>query len=339
MLRNHKKLFISLLILIPLGVISWFVLFEYSIKRLENRLEVLATDLRQKGYIFSYSKFEITGNPLSVQAIFQNPHIKDPQGLFEWQGEELNVSMRPWALYNLKCIFPGDQKVFVPQNAYFLLGVLKVEGAKAVLNMTSKGDLEDVAFTADWLSSIVSDQPQPLSLQALSLKVKNLKDPLNSQISFTTQLSVLKTFLKRAPFDQSFSLAFEARLSGFQSKNSFPLSLADWRDGGGILEVNLLRFIWPPINIEAEGTLTLDKNMYPLGSFSSHVAGSHEALNTMVELGWVKKKNASAVSFMLDLLSVPDETGSKRLTVPITLQNKAFSVGPARLFKLQPVGG
>lgn len=338
MLRKHKKLFISLFIFFSLGMISWFIFFEYSIKRLEDRLEIVKADLKQKGYIFSYSNLAITGNPLSVKAVFQNPHIKDPQGLFEWQGQEVNVSMRPWAFQTLKCTFPGDQKVSVPQNMLFPLEVLKIEGANGVLNLTSQGVLEGVDFTIDRLSSIIGGQPQPLSLQALSLKISNLADPLNSQVSFTTQLSNFETLLKSAPLDHPFSIALEARLSGFQSKKSFPLSLADWRDGGGTLEVNLLKLTWPPISIEAEGTLTLDKNMYPLGSFSSRVVGSHEALNTLVQLGWVKKKNASAVSFMLDLLSVPDETGSKGLTVPMTLQDKTFSVGPARLFKLWPMG-
>jgi len=339
MLRNRKKLFASLLILISLGVIGWFVLFEYSVRKLENRLEILAIDLRQKGYVVSYSNVEITGNPLFVKAVFRNPHIKDPKGFFEWQGQEVDITMRPWEFNTLHCRFPGDQKVSVPQNTPIPLGVLSLEGAKGVLALRPKGAFEEVTFMVDRITSLIGDQPQPLFLQASSLKVANLVDPMNSQVAFTTQLMNLEVFLKEAPSRHPLTVNLEAALSGFQSNKPFPRSLAEWRDGGGILDVNLLEFIWPPIRAEVEGTLTLDKKMYPLGSFSSRIQGYHEALTYMVQFGWMKKKNASAASFMLDLFSSADGENGKRLTVPITLQNKTFSVGPAPLFKLHPVGG
>src|SRR5437867_10416873 len=129
---NRKKFLASLLILLSLGIISWFLFFEYNVKKLEERLEELAVNLRQKGYTFSYSAVEITGNPLLIKAIFQNPHLKDPRGLFEWEGQEMRVVVQPWNFYTLTCTFPGTQKVSVPQNTPFPLGSLQPEGAKAV---------------------------------------------------------------------------------------------------------------------------------------------------------------------------------------------------------------
>jgi hypothetical protein len=337
MVLNRKKLFATLLILLSLVIIGWFVFFEYSVRWLEKSIEKFTSNLRQIGYTVSYSNVKITGNPLSLKVIFQNPHVKDLKGRFDWQGQELDIVIQPWEPYRLTCTFPGDQKISVPQNTPLPLGILQFEGAKGIFSLTPQGALEEVDFIVDRILSLIGDQPQAVFLEGVSLKVKNLINPLNLTFLFKTTVLNLEKPLNFPPRDHPFIINLEASLSGYQSKNSFPKSLAEWRDGGGVLEVSLLKLTWTPLSLEANGTLTLDRNMYPLGAFSSKITGYQDVLPDLVQLGWVKKKNAAATSFILGLFSVQDEGGSKHLPVPITLQNKALSVGPAKLFKLQPV--
>lgn len=340
MLRNRKKLFIGLLFLFSLGAaIGWFVLFDYSARWLEGRLNIALTALKEKGYTISYSTFKITGTPFSVRAILQNPYIKDPQALFEWSGQEVDISLRPWKWGVLKCTFLGDHKVFLPQNVLFTLGILHLEGAKGKIYLTSKGQLDGIIMTVARLSSFVANQPQSLILQDVSLRVNQLLDPLKLHVSFTTHLFNSDTLLNIASHREPLALNFEGYLSGFQPNVSFPKSLAEWRDGGGVIEVSHLKLEWPPIIAEAQGTLALDEDMYPLGSFSAQITGYQEALADLVQLGWVKKKNAKTASFVVDLFSSSDEKGIKRLKVPITLQNKRLFVGPASLFKFKSFEG
>ncbi|OJW54006.1 MAG: hypothetical protein BGO67_08045 [Alphaproteobacteria bacterium 41-28] len=339
MLVKRKKLFASLLIFLSLAIISWFILFEYSVRWLEKGIEEFTSNLRHKGYIVSYSKVVIAGNPFLLTVTFQNPHMKDPKGRFDWQGQEMVIVIQPWQPFTFTSTFPGDQKLIVPQNTPIPLGVLKFEGAEGIFSLTSRGTLEEVNFTIDSISSFMGDQPQPVSLGDTSLNIKNLINPLNLSFLLTTHVVNLEKTLGLPPRDAPFTVDLEATLSGYQSKYAMPKSLAEWRDGGGVLEVGLLKFTWPPLMLEANGTLTLDRNMYPLGAFSSKVIGYQDALADIVKLGWVKKKNAAGISFILGLFSVQDEGGGKHLPVPITIQNKALSVGPAKLFKLRPLEG
>lgn len=166
-----------------------------------------------------------------------------------------------------------------------------------------------------------------------------MTDPLHLKLSLSTQFINVEKLLNKEPQEHPLMVNIVADLSGFKPQLPFPKTLAEWRDGGGVLEVRLLKMDWPPILAEAEGTLTLDEEMYPLGSFSSRISGYREALNDMVELGWIKKKRATVALFMLDLFSSSDEKGEKQLKAPITLQNKKLSVGPAPLLKLKPIGG
>ena len=205
------------------------------------------------------------------------------------------------------------------------------------MDLTSKGQLDNVTVTVEHLSSFLGDHPQPLSLKDLSLHVSNIMDSLNLKLSISTKLMNIEKLLNKDPIDHPLSINFVADLSGFKSELPFPKSLAAWRDGGGVLEVRLLKIDWPPIFAELEGTLTIDEEMYPLGAFSSRISGYREAINDMVELEWLKKKKAALALFMLDLLSSSDEKGEKQLKAPITLQNKRLSVGPASLLKLKPM--
>ncbi|MBI2707666.1 MAG: DUF2125 domain-containing protein [Proteobacteria bacterium] len=338
MLQNRKKLRVSLLVgflsLLLLGSIGWFALFEYSTRWLKTEVERGIADLKQKGYDISYSSLTFQGHPLSIKAIVQRPHLKDPLGVFDWQGQELNISMKPWNWYRIEVALPHDQKIFIPQNTSIPLEILSLEGAHGMLTLTQQGRLDEASFIVDYLRFLTKDTPQPIFLQALSLKAKNLSHPLDLYLSVASDIKGMEAFFNGTPSSQPFVFSLDATLAGFQGK-TLPRSYAEWRDGGGVLDVKLLKLMWPPITMTAEGTVTFDKDMYPLGSFSSRIIGYQEALTHLVETGCVKKKNASMVSFVLDMMSRVDGAGSKHLTVPITLQDRKVSVGAIPLWKME----
>lgn len=338
MLRNHKKLIIGLCLLIAIGVPAWLTFAAYSKKWLEARINVMAADLRKKGIPLSYSKLKMSVTPFTVRATLTDPHLKAPQHHFEWQGQEAIVSMSPWDRYALYISLPGDHRLALPHASPYPLGILHLEETTGLMTLNSEFHVEKLTVQIPHLSSVKEDLLQPLTLKNLSLTVNQLSDPLNLKLSLSTQLTNLEKCFKDAPPSSApLTLTFIADLSDFQPKRPFPKSLAEWRDGGGVLEVRLLKIDWPPILAEIEGTLTLDENMYPLGSFSSRVYGYKKAIQDMVELGWIKQKKANMAFFMLDLLSASDGKGEKKLVVPLTLQNKRLSLGPVPLLKLQPI--
>lgn len=331
MFQRHKKLLIILFIFLLGGSVGWLVLFNYGAKWLKTEIEVALVDLKQKGYEISYSALEFQGNPFSLKAVLSHPHIKDPEGTFEWSGQDIRVTMRPWNWYTFMFTLSQDQKVSLPQR--LSLGVLSLKGGQGTLKLTPQGHLDEISLFLQSLHSFIQDTPQPLFLQDVSLKITNMSHPLHLQISLRSSVKGFEAFLKDLPSPHPFNLSLEGTLSGFQGK-TFPRSLAEWRDGGGVVDVKSLSLTWPPILMTGEGTLTFDKDMYPLGSFSSRLVGYQQALTHMVEAGCVKKKNAAMVAFVLDMLSRIDEKGSKHLTIPITLQDRKVSVGSVSLLKM-----
>jgi hypothetical protein len=337
MLKNHKKLIIGLFLVIAIGTPAWLTFASYSKKWLEARINVMRSELREQGIPLSYSNLKISVTPFSVDATLENPRLKVPQHHFEWQGSNVIVSMRPWDRYTLYLNFPGDHRLVIPQNNIYSLGVLHLEEVQGKGTLNSDFHFDSFTLQVPHLSSVVDGQLQPLSLKDLSVTMNHLDNPLNLKLSVSTQLTNIEHYLKTKPKSHPFTINFIADLAGFKTERPFPKSLAQWRDGGGVLEVRLLKIDWPPILAEIEGTLTLDEEMYPLGSFSSRLYGYKKAIQDMVDLGWIKQKKANVAFFMLDLLSSSDETGKKRLVAPLTLQNKRLSLGPAPLLKLKSI--
>jgi hypothetical protein len=332
--QNRKKLIISLMSVLLVGMVGWFTLFKYSTQWLKTEVERATHDLKQKGYNIAYTDLTFQGHPLSIKATFHNPQVSDSLGSFNWKGQEINISMKPWNWYTLTVSLPHAQQISLPKHPSLSLETLSLEGGQGILKLTHQGQVDEISFFVNRLLFLSQNVPHPLFFQAFSLKATNVAKPLALRFSLTTEVKGMDAFLKEPPPLQPLVISLSAALGGFQG-TTLPTSWNEWRDGGGVLDVSLLKFTWSPIAITAEGTLTFDKDMYPLGSFSSHIAGYQEALTRLVETGHIKKKNASMVSFVLDMMSRADAQGGKQLTVPITLQDRKVSVGAIPLWKLE----
>lgn len=334
MFGKYKKLVVGSVMLVCVASLGWMVLLNYGTQRLKADIDKAILDLKQKGYDVSYSTLVFQGHPLSLAAIFKAPHIKGPQEGVEWEGQEMTLKVNLWNWHTVKVFFGGSQKISVPPRSWFPVDRLSLEGAEASLVFTSQGILDEVSLSIDRLNFLTHAAPQPLFLHATSWKVTQASQPLTLHFSLMTEVKGIETFIKKTLPSQSLVLTCEADMSGFEGK-TFPVTLEEWRDGGGVLDVKLLTATWLPVALTAEGTLTFDKDMYPLGSFSSRIAGHQEALTRLVEADIIKKNEAAIAGFVLNLMSRVDETGISQINVPITLQDHKVSVGGIVLGKLK----
>jgi hypothetical protein len=332
MFQPYKKLFIGVLVFFVSASLIWFALFEYGKNWLKTEIIRAEADLRQKGYEISCSNLEFKGTPWSIEAIVQNPHLKDPQGFMDWHGEKMKVMIRPWNFNTFIFTLPGNQRLFILKNPLF--GALSLEGAQGTLKLNSQNKLNEASVFIDKLVSMKEGSVRPLVFYSLSFKAENIASFTNVNLLFKSSVKGFEPYFKEKCPKQPLDVDLKAHLSGYQGKNPVPLTLAEWRDGGGVLEIDFAKVTWQPIVFEAEGTLTYDKDLYPLGSFSTRIIGHQEALSHMIELGCMNKNNAMWAGFALDLLSKQDEKGNKVLSVPLTLQDRRLSLGAIPLLKM-----
>lgn len=331
MFRTRKStiILIAIIIILSLCTLAWITVFNYATQQVRVRVQAAVLDLSKKGYEISFTSLEFSGNPFSIKATLHKPHFKDPKGLIKWDAQEVRVTVHPWQLSTLHYTLPGEQTIVNPR------ATVKLKDVSGTVHLNSKYRPDTASVVIPDLTPTLEGKAQPLVLKDLSLNVSNIAEPLSLKVSLSTKVENVEKLLNKAPTGHPFTVTLLADFSGYKSGLPFPKSLPAWRDGGGVLEVRQLTIDWPPVAAEIEGTLTLDQDMYPLGSFTSKIIGYEELVNDMVDLGVIKEKHATVAMFMLNLLAT-DVRGKKQLQAPITLQDKELSVGPVRLMKLKP---
>jgi len=84
---------------------------------------------------------------------------------------------------------------------------------------------------------------------------------------------------------------------------------AQWRDGGGTVEIGDLRAQWGPLEINTSAVLALDEQLQPMGSGSAHFKGPSAALDALVAAGMMTPAVATMTRTMIALFA-PARTGA-----------------------------
>jgi hypothetical protein len=110
---------------------------------------------------------------------------------------------------------------------------------------------------------------------------------------------------------------------------------AQWRDGGGALEVRDFSLDWGPLDLSAKATLALDDRLQPMGTGTARLTGFAATLNAMADAGVMPQQAATLATAMLTLLShAPDDDAEPEVEVPLTLQGRTLSLRKIPLARL-----
>jgi hypothetical protein len=114
--------------------------------------------------------------------------------------------------------------------------------------------------------------------------------------------------------------------------------MARWHEAGGSLEVKSLGLDWGPVRIDGSGTMTLDKDLQPEASFAARITGFEETADALVAAGLIRPQEAQGVKLLLSLMARRSDPGrGAEIRVPLTIQERAIYVGPARLVRLPKI--
>ena len=102
---------------------------------------------------------------------------------------------------------------------------------------------------------------------------------------------------------------------------------AAWRDGGGTLAVSRLDLAWGPAVAVLQATLSLDRELQPMGAGTLRLTGAAAALDALVAAGVVAPRGAGMARMMVGMLArVPPEGGPPRIDVPVTLERQRLGI-------------
>ena len=115
-------------------------------------------------------------------------------------------------------------------------------------------------------------------------------------------------------------------------------ALAEWRDAGGVLELPHFRVVWGAVDVQLDGTFSLDEAFRPIGAANVAAKGYQSLLEVLLFEGVISESVAVAVGLCLDILAEPiPEEDVRLLKAPVTIQDGYLSVGGIPLIPIGPI--
>jgi len=242
---------------------------------------------------------------------------------------------RPWHLDSWRFSLARGGTIDGPQGhiGFDLLG----GHASAVLGpgATPGGDLADLHVDNIVLSQ--GDRVLKAARAGVTLRLPPEAPKAHEEPLFSATLEAHKVTLPTAvdPLGPEIDhLMLDGTWRGPLPPGKLAAALAAWRDDGGTIELQGIDLGWGPLTVNADGTLALDKDMQPLGAFSARIMGYDAILDALIASGRIHQNEASLARMGLSMMAQHGADGTPQLKTPVTVQDGALFMGPARLMKV-----
>lgn len=290
---------------------------------------------RGLGAVVDYASMEMAGFPTRITLTMSDPSYEGPAfgTTVKWKSDILTVNARPWTPWKLHLDVPGTHDVFLANDTLRFTG-------------TAEGFEADVVLGPVWpknldlrVQGLAMNGSAPLSIQRLRLQATH--DP-NTQaggtglsLDITGDNLVLPGILPKPLGNDVQNLDVAARVTGAVIPGALRERLSEWRDGGGAIEFERLKFRSGPLAIAAGGTATLDKNFQPRGAFTAKIEGLFQVMEILRARGTMRARDAVKATMALSALSTrPKNGGTPSINLSVTVQDGELSLGPLKVMKM-----
>lgn len=268
--------------------------------------------------------FDITGFPFRMQLALNKVSLTAPDHPLKPRlaFETLHAVMQPWNLVHVLFFTDGPYSLTVAGDTR----ILNEEISHASLRLK---DWQPVQFSAE-IGNLTSDRGE--SIEKLELHLRQVDGAAHQDIYLIGQNMVLDGIDGR--IDQ---VAIDAAFSPALTQDWSEENVIAWLKAGGKTDIRKLHAHWAGIDLRAHGDLSLDDRFRPMGLLTADIRGQNALLDRLVRQGFLKEGDRLIAQLAMSALSNQDATGTKVLTVPIEAKEGILSLGPLRLWGLQPL--
>lgn len=325
----------ALAILLAVAYTWWWLAFAYGARA---GVERWAEERRAQGWQVSFGDITLRGYPFILTMRLREPRVVEP-GRFDWQGPELIVNVSPLSPTTVQVRGAGKHQIR-------LAGVdslnLEAGVAQATFTLSSRGRLTGGAamlrnVSATSLAGTSSVDVFQVQIEEMAAPTGRATEAVPNNIAFGLALTNLSLPSRlQIPLGRQVAAAsIRGRVRGQWEPIAFNAALANWRDGGGVVELDEVMVGWTPLTLSANGTVALDQRLQPLVAMTARMTGFFETVDALTSTNLVRSRDASMAKMVLGLLSKrPADGGPAVLELPLTIQDGVFYAGPAALGKV-----
>ncbi len=289
---------------------------------------------RQDGWAIAMSAPRLNGFPGWPVVVFDDVSVTAPleEGAWSWSAESVTLVPATFDLTQLTVRTPGRHTFNAPWAAN---GPLIADAGRAdfEIDLDSHGRLQRGRVLIEDAEVLDAKRIPLVRTSLLDLKLA-LADTMGQTDDVFARFSGISNNLRPAmnlrPFDPVIrTVQLDADLVGEIRPGRLQDALEAWRQGGGTLEVRRILLDWPPLTIDAGGTVALDETLQPIATFTTRISGFNEGLRALETTGTIQPGQAASAQVILGLLAkTPPGGEAPELQVRLSVQNQRLTVGP-----------
>lgn len=304
------------------------MVWQMGAMRLETLVRTFKETSQEKGITFAYESFAVHGYPFHLRGTLSRPRLESAK----WGVLTFNDDVET----ELALFSPKKVRVFTKGNVSLDGALLKagfegraLEGGVSLHEpLIVQGTLEDLKFRG------MLEGAQAKNLQITLTYPQEAQKTQERHVTLRFQ-GVGAPFL---PVEQMDEMSLKASLTE-------PLSAltkegaTTWAKKGGTLEIEAFSLKEPPLDVEANATLSLTEGGRPEGAASLYVTGVNPFLGTLVQKGKLSPGEAQTYKLAFQLAGffassrgVQPKDG--QIAISLTLQDGEISLGGMPVMKL-----
>ncbi len=333
----RRRIVWNLAAVIVLGAALYSAYWFFAADELRRGIDRWAEDRRRAGWTVSWESVSVGGFPLSLKTTIIAPRLAVPIR-WDWRGPDFTVTAPPWNPGEIAAVFPGEHRIAIltgGESREFRLLAREALGRASI----SGGRLREVSarLVETELKQVEIGPPGTMTADAVVLRLA--VSALQAEPSGGATGPVIGVALSGLMLPETARPALGRAIRTVDADfelpgglpHGIPGGLARWRDDGGTLEIRRLRLVWGGLRFDGDGTMALDSELQPVGAMRARIGGYRATVDALARAGLVRGRDAPTVKLVLGLVARVTPGGDDTITVPITLQDRRLSVGPARL--------
>lgn len=296
---------------------------------------------RSRGWVVEHDLPQRAGWPFAARLRVPAVRITGwtpalPQG-FDWEAEQVDVSIAPPRLDHLVIAASGAQRissagVTVPYAATRLQAVLPLEQGPPARPAT---------FLLEGLRATTPAGP----LAASRVDAQAMPGPPEGEPNLGLRVDARQVILPPLPDLAAFGrqvdhASLDAALTGLPPPMALPPRdrAAAWRAAGGSLDLRDVSLRWGPLAGSLRMVLHLDAALQPAGSGQLVLEHPAAVVAALAEAGAIAPRPAATAQAMLGMLARPPEGGgTPRVEVPVGIAQGSVTLAGIPLLRLRPM--
>ncbi len=353
----NRKFLISFFVIGFVAVIYTIFWFSMAIY-LENIIEDWKSHQTDKGVKLSYSKMKITGFPVNFRIRLNDLQLQIPFGTSDyqkpvrkkewiWQGKRVVVSLRPWDFNTIKLDLSGSNRVIFKNKEVIYNFVIETKLINIetkiffdTLPKKFKIKVEEMKISEKIKKVDISMEAAFFSTDALLTEEPGVSSTEKNQ-NRVYKIELKGIYLPKElkwPIDNYVEkILMELKISKKLNPILSLQHLMEWRDAGGIIDIDSFEGIVGSLKTSAKGTLALDQNLQPLLAMSAKFEGIIPFIDRLNKTGFIRSNTAILAKVIFGGISKRLQNGRLSVGLPLSIQNRKLSVGPVTLMTLPSI--